>query len=34
VRLLPRRNAVLGQLPMLVAMVAYTIGGLTLLFAS
>jgi hypothetical protein len=34
VSLLPRRNAVLGQLPMLVAMVAYTVGGLTLLFAS
>ena len=34
IALLPRRNAVLGQLPMLVAMVAYTVGGLTLLFAS
>ena len=32
--LLPRRNAVLGQLPMLVVMVAYTVGGLSLLFAS
>ena len=34
VRLFPRRSAVVGQLPMLVLMVGYTIGGLTLLFAS
>ena len=34
VRLLPRRHAVAGQLPLLVAMVAYTVGGLTLLFAA
>ena len=34
IALLPRRNAVVGQLPMLVPMVAYTVGGLTLLFAS
>ena len=32
VRLLPRRQAV-GQVPLLVLMVAYTVGGLTLLFA-
>ena len=34
IRLLPRRHAVVGQLPMLVLMVAYTVGGLSLLFAS
>jgi hypothetical protein len=34
VRLLPRRNAVIGQLPMLVLMVGYTIGGLSLLFSA
>jgi hypothetical protein len=34
VALLPRRNAVLGQLPLLAAMVAYTVGGLSLLFAT
>ena len=33
VRLLPRRKAVVGQLPMLVLMVTYTVVGLTLLFA-
>lgn len=34
VRLLPRRHAVTGQLPLLILMVAYTVGGLTLLFAA
>lgn len=34
VRLLPRRRAVVGQIPLLVLMVAYTVGGLTLLFAA
>ena len=34
VRLLPRRHAVVGQLPMLTVMVAYTVGGLSLLFAA
>ena len=34
VRLLPRRHAVVGQLPMLVLMVGYTVGGLSLLFAA
>ena len=34
VRLLPRRRAIVGQVPMLVLMVAYTVGGLTLLFAA
>lgn len=28
------RRAVLGQLPMLIAMVTYTVGGLILLFAA
>ena len=32
--LLPRRHQVTGQLPLLVAMVAFTIGGLYLLFAA
>jgi len=34
VRLLPRRAAVIGQLPLLVLMIGYTIGGLLLLFAT
>jgi hypothetical protein len=34
VRLFPRGVAVLGQLPLLVLMVGYTIGGLLLLFSS
>jgi hypothetical protein len=34
VALFPRRAAVLGQLPLLAVMVAYTVGGLTLLFSS
>lgn len=33
-RLLPRRRAVVGQVPLLALMVAYTVGGLTLLFAA
>jgi hypothetical protein len=32
VRLLPRRHAIVGQLPMLMLMVAYTVTGLWLLF--
>ena len=32
VRLLPKRHAIVGQLPMLVLMVAYTLTGLWLLF--
>jgi hypothetical protein len=34
VRLLPRRHALIGQLPMLILMVAYTLTGLFLLFSS
>ena len=34
VRLLPRGRAVAGQVPLLVLMVAYTVGGLSLLFAT
>jgi hypothetical protein len=34
VALLPRRKAVIGQLPMLTLMVAYTLAGLALLFSS
>jgi hypothetical protein len=33
-RLFPRRTAVLGQLPLLVLMVGYTVVGLLLLFAA
>ncbi len=33
VALLPRRRAVVGQLPLLVLMIGYTVGGLSLLFA-
>lgn len=32
-RLFPRRQAIAGQLPLLVLMITYTIGGLALLFA-
>ena len=32
--LLPQRHQVTGQLPLLVAMVAFTVGGLYLLFAA
>ncbi|MGH8968638.1 MAG: hypothetical protein ACRDV1_01675 [Actinomycetes bacterium] len=34
VRVLPRRHVVAGQVPLLVLMVGYTVGGLTLLFAA
>jgi hypothetical protein len=34
VRLLPKRHALVGQLPMLVLMVCYTLTGLFLLFSS
>jgi hypothetical protein len=34
VRLFPRRQAVVGQLPLLAMMVAYTCGGLFLLFSA
>lgn len=34
IKLLPRRHALVGQLPMLVLMVAYTLTGLWLLFSS
>jgi len=34
VRLFPRRQALLGQLPLLALMVTYTVGGLLLLFAA
>jgi hypothetical protein len=34
VRLLPPGGAVVGQIPLLVLMVAYTVGGLSLLFGS
>ena len=34
VRLFPRRAAVVGQVPLLILMVLYTVGGLTLLFSS
>ena len=34
VRLLPRRTAVVGQVPLLLVMIGYTLGGLLLLFTS
>jgi hypothetical protein len=34
VALFPRAEAVIGQLPLMVLMVGYTVGGLTLLFAA
>ena len=34
VALFPRRTALLGQLPLLLVMVCYTLGGLSLLFAT
>ena len=34
VALFPKNEAVVGQLPMMVLMVGYTVGGLTLLFAT
>lgn len=33
-RLLPRQAQLVGQLPLLVAMIAFTVGGLSLLFAA
>jgi hypothetical protein len=34
IKLLPRRHQLTGQLPLLVAMVFFTVGGLYLLFAA
>ena len=34
VRVLPKKHQVTGQLPMLFAMIAFTVGGLYLLFAA
>ena len=34
VKLLPKRHQLTGQLPLLVAMVGFTVGGLYLLFAA
>ncbi len=34
IKLLPRRHQLTGQLPLLVAMIAFTVGGLYLLFAA
>ena len=34
IRLLPRRHQLTGQLPLLLAMIAFTVGGLYLLFAA
>lgn len=34
IRLLPRRHQLTGQLPLLFAMIAFTVGGLSLLFAA
>jgi hypothetical protein len=34
VKLLPRRHQLTGQLPLLLAMVGFTVGGLYLLFAA
>jgi hypothetical protein len=34
VKLFPRRQAVAGQIPLLILMVGYTVGGLSLLFAT
>ena len=34
IKLLPRRHQLTGQLPLLVAMVGFTVGGLYLLFAA
>jgi hypothetical protein len=33
VAVLDRRAAVIGQVPLMVVMIAYTLGGLTILFA-
>ena len=34
IRLLPKRHQLTGQLPLLFAMVGFTVGGLYLLFAA
>jgi hypothetical protein len=34
IKILPRRHQLTGQLPLLVAMIAFTVGGLYLLFAA
>ena len=34
IKLLPRRHQITGQLPLLVAMICFTVGGLYLLFSS
>ena len=34
IKLLPARHQLTGQLPLLVGMVAFTVGGLYLLFAA
>ena len=34
IALVPRRHAVVAQVPLLVLMVVYTLGGLTLLFST
>jgi hypothetical protein len=34
VKVLPQRHQLTGQLPMLAAMIAFTVGGLYLLFAA
>ena len=34
IRLLPKRHQLTGQLPLLFAMIAFTVGGLYLLFAA
>jgi hypothetical protein len=33
IRILPRRAAVIGQVPLMVLMIGYTVGGLSLLFS-
>ena len=33
VRILPHRAAVVGQVPLMVLMIGYTVGGLSLLFS-
>ena len=34
IRMLPQRHQLTGQLPLLFAMIAFTVGGLYLLFAA
>ncbi len=34
IKLLPKKHQVTGQLPLLAAMIAFTVGGLYLLFSS